>query len=294
MGTKVGYLGPNMSTFGYIAAEKYFSQRINEKSNHGVEFVPYKTHEEICLATGRKDINYGVVAIENVIDGVVAETVRAIENMDGHLGLKVQGEAVVPIELFLMRAKKVDAPLKKLISHSVAIRQCSEFVLKLQKEINGLLVEYRDSTGAAAEEASKNPEFGVIASINACKIYNLECISKESITDHKNSLTRFWIIGKEHADRTGWDKTCFLVNLEQSAPGALWKAIGVFAARGINLLLIYPCPIPGKQWEYTFLLELKGYVTDEKMEEAWSEFRKLGLSLNPPRFIGSYPDTTFK
>lgn len=290
MNTKIGYLGPNMSTFGYVAAEKFFSPKTSEKSD--IEFIPYKTHEEVCLATGRKEVNCGVVAIENVIDGVVPETVRAIENVDGHLGLKVQAEVVVPIELFFMRKENNEEPLKKLISHPVAIRQCSEFVSMLQKKNEGLIVEYRDSTGNAAEEASKNPEIAVIASINACKIYDLKCVYKESVADHKNSLTRFWVIGKEHANKTGKDKTCFLVNLEQSVPGSLWKAIGVFASRGINLLLIYPCPIPGKQWEYTFLLEFKGYVTDEKMEEAWLEFRKLGLSLNPPRFIGSYPDIT--
>lgn len=287
---KVGYLGPNMSTFGYIAAEKFFSLQKSEKDN--IEFIPYKTHGEICLAAGKKEIKFGVVAIENVIDGVVPETVRAIENVDGHLGLKVQAEVVVPIELFYMRKENSGQPLKKLISHPVAVRQCSEFVSRLQKENDGLIVEYKDSTGSAAEEASKNSEAAVIASINACQIYGLKCFYKDSVTDHKNSLTRFWIIGKEHANRSGKDKTCFLVNLEQSIPGSLWKAIGVFASRGINLLLIYPCPIPGKQWEYTFLLEFKGYVTDEKMEEAWLEFRKLGLSLNPPRFIGSYPDVT--
>lgn len=290
MSTKVGYLGPNISTFGYLAAEKFFLSQTTEKID--VEFIPYKTHEEVCLAAGKKEIKFGVVAIENVIDGVVPETVRAVENVDGHLGLKVQAEMVVPIELFCMRKENTDQPLKKLISHPVAIRQCSEFVSILQKENEGLIVEYRDSTGSAAEEASKNSEVAVIASINACQIYGLKCVHHGSVTDHKNSLTRFWVIGKEHANKTGKDKTCFLVNLEQSIPGSLWRAIGVFASRGINLLLIYPCPIPGKQWEYTFLLEFKGYVTDEKMEEAWFEFRKLGLSLNPPRFIGSYPDVT--
>lgn len=294
MKTKVGYLGPNMSTFGYLAAEKCFLQQDGKAENSDVEFVSYKNHEEICLAAGKKEIKFGVVAIENVIDGVVPETVRAIENVDGYLGLKVQAEVVVPIELFCMRSKDTEQSFKKLVSHPVAVRQCSKFVSKLQEENPGLVVEYNDSTGAAAEEASKNPEVAVIASAKACQIYGLEYIHDGSVTDHKDSLTRFWVISKEHADRSGKDKTCFLVNLEQSVPGSLWKAIGVFASRGINLLLIYPCPVPGKQWEYTFLLELEGYVTDKKMDEAWLEFRKLGLSLTPPRFIGSYPNTTSK
>jgi len=103
MNTKVGYLGPNMSTFGYMAAEKFF---LKTKEERKVEFVPYKTHEDVCLAVGKKEVNYGVVAIENVIDGVVTETIRAVEDVDGHLGLKVWAEVVVPIELFYLRKEK--------------------------------------------------------------------------------------------------------------------------------------------------------------------------------------------
>jgi len=291
MNTKVGYLGPNMSTFGYMAAEKFF---LKTKEERKVEFVPYKTHEDVCLAVGKKEVNYGVVAIENVIDGVVTETIRAVEDVDGHLGLKVWAEVVVPIELFYLRKENISEPPKKLISHAVAIRQCSEFISKLREEIKELVVEVRDSTGVAAEEAARDQSLVVIASSKACEMNNLIRIYPESVTDHKNSRTRFWIIGKEHADRTGKDKTCFLINLEQSVPGSLSKTLNIFSNREINLLLIYPCPIPGKHWEYTFLLEFQGYVTDKKMEEAWLEFRKLGLSLNPPRFIGSYPDITSK
>ncbi len=290
MSAKVGYLGPNMSTFGYAAAENFFLKS-GEKRND-VELVPYKTHEEVCLAVGKKEANYGVVAIENVIDGVVTETIRAVDDVDGHLGLKVWAETVVPIELFFLRKENISEPPKKLISHAVAIRQCSEFISALREEIKDLVVEVRDSTGVAAEEASNDCSIAVIASPKACDEYKLIRVRNESVADHKNSRTRFWIIGKEHSDRTGKDKTCFLVNLEQSVSGSLSKTLNIFSSRGINLLLIYPCPIPGKHWEYTFLLEFQGYVTDKKMEEAWLEFRKLGLSLSPPRFLGSYPDIT--
>jgi len=291
MNAKVGYLGPNMSTFGYMATEKFFLKTMEESD---VEFVPYKTHEDVCLAVGKKEVNYGVVAIENVIDGVVTETIRAVEDVDGHLGLKVWAEVVVPIELFYLRKENISEPPKKLISHAVAIKQCSEFISRLRESIEGLIVEVRDSTGVAAEEAANDQSIVVIASSKACELYNLIRVHPESVTDHKNSRTRFWIIGKEHANRTGKDKTCFLINLEQSSPGSLSKTLNIFSKKEINLLLIYPCPIPGKHWEYTFLLEFQGYVTDKKMEEAWLEFRKLGLSLNPPRFIGSYPDITSK
>ncbi len=114
------------------------------------------------------------------------------------------------------------------------------------------------------------------------------------MTDHKNSVTRFWILGKEHEQKTGKDKTCFLVNLEQSAKGVLHKTLGVLAKRELNVLILYPSPILGKQWEYTFLVEVSGHIDDTALLEAWEEFRELGISLHPMQFLGSYPDATSK
>lgn len=237
-------------------------------------------------------IRYGVVAIENVIDGVVAETVRAIESVDSHLGVKICGEVTVPIELFYMSKNgKKDSP-KRLLSHEKAVGQCSRFVSALREK--GIVVETRSSTGQAAKEAAENPETAALASVLALRNYKLQLIENESVVDHKNSITRFWILGKQHAAKSesGMDKTCFLVNLEQTASGVLHKTLGVFAKQGISVLLLYPSPILGKQWEYTFLIEVSGYITDEKIDKAWNEFRALGISLQPMHFLGSYPDTT--
>ncbi|MDO8483259.1 MAG: prephenate dehydratase domain-containing protein, partial [bacterium] len=288
---EVGYIGPDACTFGYQALQKFF--------NHGNRVwqvkpvpVPFKDHYGICQAVGSMQIKYGVVAIENVIDGVVAETVRAIESVDSHLGVKICGEVTVPIELFYMSKNGKKEPPKRLVSHEKAIGQCSRFVSSLREK--GILVGLASSTGQAAKEASENPEVAALASVLAQKTYKLQLIEDGSVVDHNNSVTRFWILGKQHAPKSesGKDKTCFLVNLEQSASGVLHKTLGVFAEHGISVLLMFPSPILGKQWEYTFLVEVSGYITDEKMDKAWNKFRELGISLQPMHFLGSYPDAT--
>lgn len=279
--TKVGYLGPEQVTFGYMAAEKFFG-------NDGVEYVPFPTHAEVAKATGRKVVDYGVMAIENIIDGVIAETARAMEEIDGKLGLKIHNEILLPIQLYYLRREiRTDSP-KKILSHVSPIRQCSRFIGELQK--NGIPVEVRESTGKAAEEASLNPEIAVIASSKAEQMYSLKRMVPDSIADAKKNFTRFWVVGKEHAQRDaeGEYKTCFLLNLTQSQAGCLCDSLNFFCAKGINLLLIYPNPIPGKSWEYTFVVEFSGHIEDNLMDEAWSELRNSGLSLNPPHFLGSY------
>lgn len=287
----VGYLGPDPCTFGFEALQKFF--------NHGNKIwqirpnaIPFKGHFEICHAVGIMRVKYGVVGIENVIDGVVAETVRAIESVDSHLGVKICGEVTVPIKLFYMSKSGRKEPLKRLLSHEKALGQCSRFKSALQEQ--GIIIETRPSTGQAAKEAAENPEVAALASMLALRKYKLQLLEKESVTDHKNSVTRFWILGKQHAPKSddGKDKTCFLVNLEQAAVGVLHKTLGVFEKQGISVLLMFPSPILGKQWEYTFLIEVSAHITDESLDRAWNEFRSLGISLQPMHFLGSYPDST--
>ncbi|MEK7538324.1 MAG: prephenate dehydratase domain-containing protein [Patescibacteria group bacterium] len=287
---KVGYLGPGTNTFGYQALQKFFAG----KGFKNIEAVAFTNHSEVCLAVGNMEVDYGVVAIENVIDGVVAETIRAIESVDSHLGLKIWGEVILSIELFYMSKSGDESLVKKLLSHPTAIGQCRKLVSMLQER--GIPIEVQPSTSRGAELASSDSEVAALASKVALRNFGLKLIRKESVTDYKNSATRFWVLGKEHA-RLGEDtalkfKTCFLANLEQTASGVLHKTLGVFAEKGISVLLVYPSPILGKKWEYTFVLEVGGHVSESRMIEAWEDFRKLGISLLPLRFLGSYLDTT--
>ena len=287
MSTKVGYLGPDGATFGHQALQNFFQGR-----PENVVSVPYKTHNDICYAVGTKEVAYGVVAIENVIVGVVAETIRAIEVHDAHLCVKIWGEVTVPIRFFCMSRDGVGTSPERLLSHTAGVQQCEKFVSGLRSK--GVKVENSNSTGEAAAEAHNDPRVAALASEAALKLYDLKLVYPDSVTDHKNSETRFWILGKEHADPTGKDKTCFLVNLTQDQSGVLCKTLDVFAKRGISVLLVYPNPILGKKWEYTFVIEVRGHVTDPTLNEAWEEFRSLGISLHPMHCLGSYPDVTSK
>lgn len=307
MSTKVGYLGPNTpkgpdtTTFGYIAAEKHFA------GSRSVTFVNFETHTEICVAVAKKEIRYGVVAIENVVNGVVAETLRAItKDAKLHGGVQVCAEVSLPIELFYLRKKTTSKkPPSLVLSHAVGLSQCSRFVQCLKKE-HGIDSDVRKSTGEAAVEASQNVDVACIASVRAEKEYHLRRLESHSVVDNSNSKTRFWVLAKEHADRTGKDKTAIVVELRQDQSGALWRTLGCFCANHTgdgaytmkpeqdrpNLLLPYPMPISGKRWEYSFLLEFNGYIEDPAMQEGLRAFSDSGLSLGPAQVLGSYPNVT--
>jgi prephenate dehydratase len=196
----------------------------------------------------------------------------------------------VPVALYYLRKDPKNSFPKKLLTHDTVTRQCRKFISKLQKE--GVIVEIRNSTGEAALEASQNPEVAVIASQEAEQKYGLQRMLPDSVADVQGNVTRFWILAKSYTKKTGQDKTSFLVNLEQTKSGALWQALGCFARRKINLLLVYPNSIPGKHWEYTFLMEFSGHIDDPELEGAWEELRNSGLITGRPHLLGSYPSAT--
>lgn len=276
---KVGYLGPE-GTFCHKAAITFFV-------NSDVEFVAYKTHTQVCQAVGKKEVKFGIVAIENNIKGVVADTALAIEDEAEHRGLSVCGETTLAIEFFYM-SKPDKTQIVKALSHPAVFDQARNFVAELREQ--GITIENRGSTSEAAEEASRTPGVAAIASLEAEKLYGLERIIPGSVADYENNTTRFWILCKEHADSTGDDKTCLFFNLQHAHEGSLCTALSPFADRKINLLIIYPIPIPGKKWEYTFLVEFAGHIDDERMDDAWRELRAIGLHTTSARFLGSYPN----
>lgn len=301
---RVGYLSPNTevgsdkTTFGYLAAEKHFFDQ-----RDGIEFINFPSHEEICYAVARQELDYGVVAAENSVVGFVPETIRAVCDAEIYGGLRVGAEIIVPIEMFYLRKENRKDPPKLVLSHTVALQQCNRFLRSLRAQ--GIDINFRRSTGEAAYEASKNSEYAALATDRAESAYGLIRLEPYSVTDHETARTRFWIIGKQHAQRTGKDKSAFLVSLSRDESGVLWKTLGSFfstKSKGQsiykqkevcpNLLYVYPLPIPGRPWEYNFLLEFSGHVDDPEIHEGLENFMYSGLSLMHARFLGSYPRTT--
>src|SRR3989304_8138031 len=99
---------------------------------------------------------------------------------------------------------------------------------------------------------------GALASIAAASLYDLRVIEK-NIEDNSNNYTRFLVIGKNLANKTGRDKTSLMFAIKD-APGALYTMLKPFASRGINLTKIESRPIKTKAWEYVFFVDIDGYM----------------------------------
>jgi prephenate dehydratase len=75
------------------------------------------------------------------------------------------------------------------------------------------------------------------------------------IEDDKRNFTRFFLIRKGRRVVNGADKTSIAFSLK-NVPGALFKALSVFALRDIGLSKIESRPVRGRPWEYVFYADL--------------------------------------
>jgi len=265
---KVAFLGPE-ATFSHIAAQHYFGT--------SALFIPVETILDVFEEVSSERAHFGVVPIENSIEGVVATTLDAIYEY----GLKVCGEIYEPISHHLMNQTGRLEDIKKILSHPQAIAQCRKW---LRKKLPSVPVEAVSSTALAAKWAAVDESVAAIASLMAAKLYHLQIVAK-NIEDLKGNSTRFWIIGKIEIPPTGEDKTSLLFSVSDR-PGALYEVLRCFAERKINLTKIESRPSKNEPWKYVFFLDCEGHIKDPIVAECLEEMKKYCIQVV---WLGSYP-----
>jgi prephenate dehydratase len=270
----VAYLGPK-GTFSEQAARRFFSNQKN------VVYAEYLTIQDVFRAVEAGKADYGVVPVENSIEGSVNLTLDLLYQKN----LKITGEITERIEHSLIvnpLTKKSD--IKIIVSHPQAIAQCRNFLAKNFPRVRFIEVE---STALAVKKLKTLKKAAAIGSEYAAKIYGMKILAR-NIGDVKNNLTRFFILSKKDSKPTGNDKTSLMFSLKHE-PGALFKFLKPFAEKNINLTKIESRPSKVKPWEYVFLMEFEGHRLDKKCLDVLKEARKLCETL---KVLGSYPKQT--
>jgi chorismate mutase/prephenate dehydratase len=140
------------------------------------------------------------------------------------------------------------------------------------------------STAKAAQMAAEDSSTGAIASSLAARRYGLKVV-KSQIEDQFHNYTRFLILSRQCAERTGQDKTSILFSISH-APGTLYQVLKHFSERGINLTKIESRPVRDRAWEYVFFIDFEGHFIDEPVKELLAGLEKSVLFL---KVLGSYP-----
>ncbi len=264
---RVGFQGER-GAYSEIAALKYFNN---------ADLIPYKTLSDLFYSIS-KDVDYGVIPLENSIEGSVNEACDLLLNTD----LDIIGEVYVRIIHCLISYKDSNInDIKIVYSHPQALGQCREFINNHKFEA----IPYYDTAGSVKMLANNIIHGGAaIASKRAAEIYNMKVLV-EGIEDNKNNYTRFLILGKGKREPTNNDKTSIIFTVKH-APGALCNILNEFAIRGINLTMIISRPIKDKPWEYNFYLDFEGHVKDPHIKECLDSIKSKTSFL---KILGSYP-----
>lgn len=266
----VSFLGPE-ATFSHLAGVKYFG--------HSADYKAMETIEDVFDEVDKGRTTYGIVPVENSIEGAVSST------LDCFMKYKVQicGEMQLEISHNLVCRSGNIEDIQTVASHAQPLAQCREWLRKHLPSIPTLPVF---STGLAAQMAANNPNIGAIASTLAITTYQLQVVV-QGIEDYRGNTTRFLVIGKKSPSRSGLDRTSLLIGL-MDRPGSLNEVLTVLSHEGINLAKIESRPIKGKQWKYLFFLDMLGHMEDEKIQRGCDKLRAMSRYFE---WLGSYPQS---
>ncbi|MES1176893.1 MAG: prephenate dehydratase [Myxococcales bacterium] len=256
----------------HMAARKVFGP--------GAEYRENSTIAQVFEAVSAGSAQFGVVPIENSTEGGVNQTVDELLSRDLH----VHGEVVLDIAQCLLGQTRDLSQLKRVASHPQGLAQCRHWLaehLPNAEQVASL------STSAAAREAAQDPHLAAIASALAGELNGLIVI-RDSIQDSAENATRFVVIAKSDAERTGHDKTSLVFSTAHTR-GALRQVLEIFDRAGLNLTRIESRPAPGRRWEYVFLTDLEGHRQDPAIAGALAD---LEAHCSWARVLGSYPRVT--
>ncbi len=270
---KVGHLGPK-GTFTHQAALEYFP-----KAN--TEFLKFNSNSEIFESIEKGLIDYGIIPIENSLQGTVRETLDLLIEKD----LFIYGESELRIIQNLLSLKFSNlSKIRYIISHPQAFAQTSTWIKTNLP--NAELINVNSTAEAAHRVSELNDEsYAAIGTEFSSDIYNLKVLSSK-IEDHPNNYTRFLIISKKENDQKEGKIKTSVVFITKHVPGALYNVLKIFADANINLLKIESRPRRRGRWEYIFLMDFEGDKDDPKIIKILD---KLTETVIWYKILGSYP-----
>jgi len=256
-----------------------FSHQAAEEMLPSARVVPCARSLEVFDRLVHGSVDCAVIPIENSLAGSVAE----------HFDLLLSSNVHIRREFRLRIVHNLIAPpgirfrdLRRVFSHPVALDQCRDLFAKhpwLRGE------PFYDTAGSVKHVVAQSlPDAAAIASRRSAAVYG-GAIVKAGIEDDKNNFTRFFLIRRGKARATPKASKTSLAFSVRNLPGALFKALSVFALRDISLSKIESRPMRGRPWEYVFFVDLL-QGDDAAVRHA---LRHLGEVAELVKVLGIYP-----
>jgi len=243
-----------------------------------VETLPCESFEAVFRAVHSGQCEAAMVPIENSLAGSIHQNYDLLLRNE----LQIVGERFLRVCHCLIVVPGVARQdLQKAISHPQALGQCEAYLRS-----HGLQAEQGYDTAGSVKllKASGARDTAAIASRRAAELHGME-ILEEGIEDDPENYTRFLAIQREPKAFQGEAKTSIVFTLKNQ-PGALFKAMSVFALRDLDLTKIESRPLQGSPWEYLFYIDFIGAIQEDTVRRALDHLGEYATML---RVLGSYP-----
>jgi len=271
---------PAGSTVAFQGELGAFSQRAaHQILGAAIQPVPCASFDEVFEKVSGGKACFAVIPIENSLSGSIHQNFDLLTRHS----LEAIAETFVRIEHHLIaRAPVKLREISQIYSHPVALAQCQKFLRRVKRAEH---VSFYDTAGSVKFIRDQGLRHAAaIASADAARIYRMKIICRR-IEDSSENYTRFLALARRRRFSQPGSKTTIVFALKNE-PGALFKALSVFALRNIDLTKIESRPIHGKPWEYLFYLDIRSGQNSPECANALRNLREMTLYF---RLIGSYP-----
>jgi len=248
-----------------------------------VEIAEQLTFEDVVNSVKNKEVDAGIMAIENTISGTIHTNFDLIKQS----GLSIVGEVYLRIEQNLAVNKGVKLEdLDQVQSHYMAINQCRKYFKQFPKV---QLIDAKDTALSMKYVAENNlSNVGAIGSKLAAAYYGLEIIGPGIETNKKN-YTRFFII-QSGPQKEGVRNKASIQFVLKNDRGRLAKTLITIDKNKVDLSKIESLPIIGEPWHYQFFIDVL-YDNESDYQNMLEELKEQLESL---MILGEYENQNIK
>lgn len=225
---------------------------------------------------GRAD--YAVLPIENSSAGAVSDNYDLLLKYENY----IVAEVFVPVCHCLLGTQDAElSDIRTVLAHPQALMQSSQY-LNAREDWSQISVE-NNAVAARTVSEDANKSQAAVASRTAAEIYGLKVL-EEGINHNRENTTRFLILSKQPVYRKDADKVSICFELPHES-GTLYNMLNNFAFSHLNMRMIESRPIPGRNWEYRFFVDIEGNLDDPDMINA---LKGIAGEANHMRILGNY------
>lgn len=268
-GVRVVYQGVE-GAYQHAATLQYFGEQ--------VDAYHVQTFEDAMREVRDGHADYAVLPIENSSAGAVSDNYDLLTKYQNY----IVAEIFLPVSHALLARPEAElSDIRTVFSHPQALMQSSGY-LNAQREWRQISVL---NTAVAAKKVADDGDVSqaAVASEIAGRLYGLKVL-QPSIQNNKNNITRFIVLSRKAIFQEGASKVSVCFELPHRS-GTLYGMLGHIIFNGINMVKIESRPIPDRNWEYRFFIDMEGNLEDAAIKNTLLGLRAEAQNL---RILGNY------